>query len=249
MTRRLLLPTLFLLFWQSGAASEIDFRSSVDQVGLLELYTSEGCSSCPPADRWLSGLLDEEYLWTEVIPLAFHVDYWDYLGWVDRFASAEFSERQREYSRQGSVPTVYTPEFILNGHEWRNWFVKRALDFTDGGRPGVLTMIVTDGVAEIRFQPTMAETGSLEVNVALLGFGMSTKVRAGENAGRELEHDFVVLGVRRVLLEEADDAFETAVELPESRVVVARRAAVAWVTRTMSQASLQAVGGWLSDDP
>jgi hypothetical protein len=74
------------------------FQSGPARVGLLELYTSEGCSSCPPAESWLSGLAGNDALWKDVVPVAFHVDYWDYLGWRDVFASSAFSERQRDYA-------------------------------------------------------------------------------------------------------------------------------------------------------
>lgn len=247
MIRHMLLAGSFLLFWQSGIASDASFRSTADQVGLLELYTSEGCSSCPPADRWLSSLVDNEDLWREFIPLAFHVDYWDYLGWKDRFASAQFSERQREYSRQESIPTVYTPGFVFNGGEWRNWFLRRAFGLPRGGRPGVLALVISDGAANVTFQPTAAGTEDLEINVALLGFGLSTAVEAGENSGRHLTHDFVVLGLKRLRLKHVGDEFSATVGLPESRITVPRHAVVAWVSDTSHQTPLQAVGGWLPD--
>lgn len=102
-------------------AAPFVIESPPERVALLELYTSEGCSSCPPADRWLSELKTNNELWTRVVPVAFHVDYWDYLGWPDRFAAASFSNRQREYALQGAVSTVYTPGLIYNGSEWRDW--------------------------------------------------------------------------------------------------------------------------------
>ena len=76
------------------------FESNNEQVSLIELYTSEGCSSCPPAERWLSKLADDESLWSHFVPLAFHVDYWDYIGWKDPYASKEYSQRQRRYALQ-----------------------------------------------------------------------------------------------------------------------------------------------------
>lgn len=108
-------------------AGDYRFSSGEKQTALLELYTSEGCSSCPPADRWLSSLKSKEGLWEEFIPIALHVDYWDYIGWQDRFASKQYSQRQRQYAREQSLKTVYTPGFVYNGKEWRNWFAKRFL--------------------------------------------------------------------------------------------------------------------------
>src|SRR5437899_10682781 len=90
------------LLWAGCAASAqttgVTFQSSEKQTALLELFTSEGCSSCPPAEAWLSRLQDSTGLWRDVVPVAFHVDYWDYLGWRDRWAAKDFSERQRAYA-------------------------------------------------------------------------------------------------------------------------------------------------------
>ena len=95
-TRTHVLILLSSLFFSSYAvaAGTLSAKSPAEQVGLLELYTSEGCSSCPPADRWLSKLKGEPKLWRNIIPLAFHVDYWDYIGWEDRFASPAYTARQ-----------------------------------------------------------------------------------------------------------------------------------------------------------
>jgi len=90
-------------------------------VALLELFTSEGCSSCPPAETWLSGLRSAPGLWKEFVPASFHVDYWDYLGWRDPWASKIFSYRQRDYAQSWHSDSIYTPGFVLNGREWRSW--------------------------------------------------------------------------------------------------------------------------------
>ena len=103
----------------SAWASEVCSKSSpTHSAALLELYSSEGCSSCPPADKLLSQLAtgsDANLL----VPLALHVDYWDYLGWQDRFASSQFTARQRTLSAATHSNTIYTPEFFLNGQEFR----------------------------------------------------------------------------------------------------------------------------------
>ena len=103
-------------------AAPIQFQSPARQVALVELYTSEGCSSCPPAESWLSGLKEKPGLWNEFVPIAFHVDYWNYLGWRDKWSSKQYSDRQRDYAGVWGSESIYTPEFVLNGKEWRNWF-------------------------------------------------------------------------------------------------------------------------------
>src|SRR5262249_16012523 len=78
--------------------SATTFESCEMQSQLLELFTLEGCSSCPPAEKWLSALKSSSYLWKKAVPIAFHVDYWDHLGWRDRFAKPEFTSRQQRYA-------------------------------------------------------------------------------------------------------------------------------------------------------
>src|ERR1041385_689795 len=90
----------------NAQTTHITFQSSAVQTALLELYTSEGCSSCPPAEAQLSRLKKSSGLWKDFVPVAFHVDYWDYLGWRDPWASAEFSDRQRSYAQQWRGETI-----------------------------------------------------------------------------------------------------------------------------------------------
>jgi len=87
-----------------GVAGEVQFTSGPEHVALIELYTSEGCSSCPPAERWRGSLRGEEGLWSRFVPVAFHVDYWISLGWADRFSEDEHTRRQRAYARHFLVP-------------------------------------------------------------------------------------------------------------------------------------------------
>lgn len=117
----------------------LTLQSPLERVNLMELYTSHGCSSCPPADAWLRKLESHPRLWRELIPLAFHVDYWDHLGWSDRFASPAFSNRQREHRHRGVIRSVYTPGFLLNGREWRQWFSRPELELPLNEKVGRLT--------------------------------------------------------------------------------------------------------------
>jgi len=105
--------TICILFCLTSLswAEDIEFNSGNKKVALVELYTSQGCSSCPPADEWLNTLKDKPGLWSKFVPVAFHVDYWDYLGWKDSFSKKEYSSRQRLHRKQGNVKVVYTPGF------------------------------------------------------------------------------------------------------------------------------------------
>src|SRR5208282_1119235 len=108
------------------------------------LYTSEGCSSCPPAEAWLSGLQDSPRLWKDFAPVAFHVDYWNYLGWKDAWSDAAFSERQWTFAQRWQSKSIYTPEFVFNGREWHNWFAGKNGPSSGGRLTGILTVISTN---------------------------------------------------------------------------------------------------------
>jgi hypothetical protein len=157
---------------------------------LLELYTSEGCSSCPPVEAWVSAN-KTQLLAHGFVPLAFHVDYWDQLGWPDRFAQARFTSRQEDVARRDGGH-LYTPELTLDGHELRR---ERLLErLAEAPRPAraKLTLEVT-GHAPLRVVARATETAvPVRVSVAVFENGISVDVRRGENAGRTLGHDFVV---------------------------------------------------------
>lgn len=228
----------------AAADGEKVFRSGPAQVALVELYTSEGCSSCPPAEAWLGGLKDLPGLWREFVPVAFHVNYWDRLGWKDALATPAFTARQYAHAEAWRSSQVYTPCFVRNGAEWR----------PSGGpeRPGpadagtlTLRWRAADRTAAVEFAPAAgAAKGALEVHLALLGGGIVSAVKRGENSGRTLRHEFVVL--RLETQSAAREAAAVSVTLPPRPDLAApRHALVAWVTRRGSLAPLQAVGGWI----
>ncbi len=220
------------------------FSSGEKRVALIELFTSEGCSSCPPADRWLSGLATDDGLWTRFVPVAFHVDYWDYIGWKDRFAQAEFSARQREYAELGAAPFVYTPGVFYHGKDWRGWRNGGSVN-VDGSRVGDLTVRVENRRATIRFDSAEQVSGPLTAHVALLGMQLETAVRAGENKGRTLKHDFVVLDVVATRLQASDSGLTATATLPDNATGVSDLALAVWVSADGSQAPIQSVGGFL----
>jgi hypothetical protein len=216
------------------------FQSEAQQTHLLELFTSEGCSSCPPAEAGLSKLKDDPRLWRDFVPVAFHVDYWDRLGWRDPFASAAWTARQYEYSARWKSSSVYTPGFVLDGREWRG----STAPPTGAASPGVLKISIADH--EKVTATFRSESGSkpLELHVARLGFELSANVRAGENSGRKLLHDFVVLSLADAKM----SGGKATVQLPAAPTSFAansRSAMAAWVTDAGQLEAIQAVGGWL----
>jgi len=190
---------LLLPMAASGAHAECSVQRSESSPHLVELYTSEGCSSCPPADDWLRRLPAG----TGIVALAFHVDYWDYLGWRDRFADPRYSKRQQEQARHDGSSGVFTPQIVLDGRAWPGWY--RA------GAPAALVDPATGSEASMHLTadaPLLAgtplrlhldtafahagDTAAYRNYVALTEDGLSSQVRAGENRGVLLRHDHVV---------------------------------------------------------
>ena len=179
-------------------------RTQANRVPVLaELFTSEGCSSCPPADDLLRHLLEKQPIdGVEVIAISEHVDYWNRLGWRDPFSSAQFSERQSEYARAFGSGQIYTPQLVVAGH------VNAVGNDADAVRRALLkaaqdpraTLVVSaarveGGKAAVRVvvkdTPSQAASGTLEVVVAVVEDGLVTEVPRGENARKRLRHDAV----------------------------------------------------------
>ncbi len=213
--------------WQSGP----------HRVDVIELFTSEGCSSCPPADRWFSKLKQAPGLFQEFIPVAFHVDYWDYIGWEDRFAKAAYSARQRRYVREGRVSQAYTPGFVVNSSEWRGWFRGERQWPKTEATVGILTADLAGTTVRVHFNGA----GAGRAHVAILGMGLTSEVASGENRGRKLNHDFVVL---QTVNREGNETWQ--IPLPDVPDLGQQRTAVVvWVSPTDSLSILQATGGYL----
>jgi hypothetical protein len=223
-----------------SAHAEITFRGGPQRVSLLEIYTSEGCSSCPPAESWLDGLKTDGRLWKEIVPVAFHVDYWDHLGWKDRFAKQEYTSRQRAYSAGWGTSSVYTPGFVLDGQEWKGWFNGSPLP-DSGDRPaGTLEVKVGGRTARVTFGQNSGGK-EIEAHLVPLAMDVNSDVLAGENRGRKLAHSFVALDlVSRKL---SDKNGEFAVEIPFD--YAAAKAVAVWVTEVGSVRPIQAAGGYL----
>lgn len=163
-------------------------RSGAQAATVVELYTSEGCSSCPPADRWLSRLKSDP----AVVPLAFHVNYWDRLGWPDRFSTPQFTQRQGEQQAVNGARVNYTPQVVVQGRDQRDWY-RMALPLGSQGRATVDLTLTGDGS---EFTATVqARSGAprrLAAFWAVTEDAHRSAVTAGENAGERLVHDAVV---------------------------------------------------------
>ncbi len=238
--------TAFLAGCCLSAASAQSFESAETPATLLELFTSEGCSSCPPADQWISRLKNNGDLWKKIVPVVYHVDYWDRLGWRDRFAKREFTERQQHYAAIWRNESVYTPAFVANGREWRDWSDAGKLPANSATRPGKLQLSVDDrNQVSARFTPVTTPNESLQLHVALLGSNLESDVARGENSGRKLHHDFVALVTAQTNLVRKDDGYVAALTLPNEQLAGKPAAVAAWITDGEAKPPLQATGGWL----
>ena len=240
--------TVLSLCLMSYSANAETYSSGNQQVNLIELYTSEGCNGCPPADEWLSSLEQKAGLWSEFIPLAFHVDYWDYIGWTDRFADNRFNQRQYSYVDTKNLSSVYTPGMLLNGQEWR----KRPWDkFPNQNQDnaGTLCIDVNNNQLNANYQSSMTKNQSLVLNIALLGFDLESNIDSGENHGKTLNHNFVVLGYKTVAMQPTRTDFESKqINLPQTLQTSERIAIATWVSTLQNLSPLQATGGWLTND-
>ncbi len=228
------------------SAEALDLKSGIDRNLVIELYTSEGCNSCPPAERWLNAFTGHPDLFDRVIPMAFHVDYWDYLGWKDPFATKANSLRQWSHKREDNFSQVYTPGMLVNSGENRGWWRGKAPSMPTE-RAGVLSVMQSQAGDRllVQFMPAEGVNGTgLQLNLAVLGMGLSTEVTRGENKGKKLHHDFVVLEHQKP--NSSDKHLVWSVDMP----VIPdkgqqRNALVVWLTPPDSQDVVQAVAGFL----
>lgn len=181
-------------------AAQCVSESGPGTAALVELYTSEGCSSCPPAERWL-GTLSKRYPGTAVVPLALHVDYWDYIGWKDPYAKREFSLRQRKLSQLQRMALVYTPQVVLQGRDFRRWGTRAFDEAVEqiNSQPAKarlrLSLVRTDarGMEVEASAELLKPAGEAALYLAAYQSRLESRVTAGENRGRILTHDHVVL--------------------------------------------------------
>ena len=228
------------------------FQSGPARVALIELYTSEGCSSCPPAEAWLNDLRKAPDLWREFVPIALHVNYWDRLGWRDALASKAFTDREHAYAATWNASSVYTPCFVRNGAEWRPGSASPQRD-TKTAAAGELTLTWDAKSRSCRIDYVagplrQSEKSLLDATVTLLGGGLISDVRKGENAGRTLHHEFVALQLVTVTLtrDPATQKWTGSATLPPRTDVKSERFALAgWIHARGELAAKQAARGWL----
>ena len=232
----------------SAGESPRVFSSGPQRVSLVELYSSEGCSSTPPADQYFSKLKSHPDLWKKFVPVKLQVDYWNYLGWADSLSSSDYSHRQRELARSSGASGVYTPEFFVNGREWRTSRLGSSLEtqLADHSNPGILqaTLELKNNVT-LQFTPNQSTRGNSYVFfLALLENRLSRKIGAGENNGRTLTHDFILIKLVKISGVKQGNAFVATLPFSVPQKGKTRQYSfAAWVQETKTPQPIQAVGG------
>lgn len=216
---------------------------------VVELFTSEGCSSCPPADRLLGEIIKESRIKNQPIyGLAFHVDYWDYIGWQDPYASSEFSDRQRRYAQAFGSSRIYTPQMVVNGRkEFVGSNARKASSAIESAleRPPVVTMKIAlsdvrtnDNSVSFAYEIPPAPEDAV-INFAVVERHLAQDVRRGENRGRTLQHENVVRAFRTVAAGKLSDTL--SLDLPAG-VQLENSSLIAYVQHNRTMEVLGAIG-------
>jgi len=235
-TRRFVVLALALLpVPMAFGASACSAESPAGRVQLLELYTSQGCNSCPPAERWFAQIPPGDTL----IPLAFHVDYWDKLGWKDLYSDHRNTERQQRYAMHAGDPVIYTPQVFLDGRVLREW--QRGVPKSSAGTPALPRLTLSARREGARVEARLETLGKLPADAlatfALVEGGLTVDIKAGENKGVTLRHDHVV----RAYAEQKAGAMTEATLAVPAGLAPTRSALVAWIQDAGTGAPVQAV--------
>jgi len=246
MTRHLYKAAIFACLILSGIAQAkvetLIASSGKARVQLVELFSSESCSSCPPADAWISTLWDRAGIWKKFVPVVFHVDYWNHLNWKDRFSSDEMTKRQYALSQTWAQPPVYTPAVIVDGKEWRDW--RSGKTFPPAKAQSIELSIFKNDDGSYRVKASgLSSQKKYVLRAAQLGMNLSTDVKSGENSGRLLKHNFVVLDWNGKSVSQTSS--ESTFTFKDSKQKASRLAIAAWIEEEGNPAPLQSVGGYL----
>lgn len=212
-TQCLSLCILFSLTSHAENDAVVTAQSPENRVALLELYTSEGCSSCPPAEQWLSNLKKSGISNQQLIPLAFHVTYWDYIGWRDRFASDIYDQRQRGIARYNTQKTIYTPQFVLSGDDYRTYNQFNSDVHKIVSQNSVVDLKLSarkvDDMnidVELYVDVTRSDVKDVALFITIYEDDLNSNVEDGENEGELLHHDYVVRQLYGPFIQSGSDA-------------------------------------------
>lgn len=226
---------------KQAEAHRLVATSGAERISLIELYSSESCSSCPPADRWIGTLKDQAGLWRTFVPVVFHVDYWNDLGWIDILSSHSMTKRQHDEAQTWKQPAVYTPAVVIDGKEWKGW-PSRGLPELEPSSIHLSVYQEKNGSFKIEIKD-LPDAGSYNIVIARLGMNIGTSVKGGENSGKLLIHNFVVLDWDSQAIK--GKFANTTFNLKNGYNKELQTAIAVWVEKSGVPGSLQAAGGYL----
>lgn len=223
----LLISTFSGSLWQGSPKSVFIFKTANSYQNnsqgfvVVELFTSEGCSSCPPADG-LVAKIQQESKDQPIYILSFHVDYWNKLGWKDVFSNPEFSNRQKQYAAWLHIPTIYTPQVVINGKKefiGSDEATLRSAIYNNLTKPATAKLILDDvKLNQTQLNLTYHTDGNMEKMMLLLAIvekSAITNVKRGENSGHILTHVQIVRKMQNISLSSLKNVGTTVVEIPK----------------------------------
>ena len=244
---KLVLNLMIVLFLITICRVEAkEFNSGDKKVQFIELFTSQGCSSCPPADKWLNSFKKSDKLWTHFVPVEFHVSYWNYLSWKDKFSKEEYSKRQKTYNSKIHAG-VYTPQVLLNGKDFRLWRHVSNNDLISDEKVGNLKVSLNSKLnhAAITFS-------SIESDHDLICFGAyiqgnkNTIVTSGENSGSKMQNEFVVIDFQQTEMKKNNQKYACNLLFTSKEVKRQQSESMAfWVSNKKTFEVIQATGGYI----
>lgn len=229
-----------LILFMSGLPA---YGKTYKPLYLVELFTSQGCSSCPPAEKWLNSLANHPGQFNQFVTIAFHVDYWDYLGWKDTFSQEKFSQRQRRYRQENQFQSVATPTIAVNGVPYFRWRKNEMPKLSKIKLPG---MQIVREKSEIKITWKTNIKGDLKVWYAPLSGHKKIKISKGENAGRTLRHHHSALALyeQKMSYDKKNQQYVAKLAINDKLVGNAAGFA-AWISSTKTQKPIVATGGKL----
>ena len=230
------ITVLVILFSMHSYAE--NYVSEEHKVSLIELYSSEGCSSCPPAEQQIAKLLKHKDLWKNFVPVNFHVDYWNRLGWIDPYSQKAFTKRQYDYSKIWGVQKVYTPAFVIEARDaGPSLKIPNKIPLKSP-----IKISVNQQARQFRVKVTGYDKDKqYKVHFAYLGNGLVSKVRSGENQGRELVQNFAVLDFKTQNLKQNELLFKPA----KSKAKAKSFSFAVWITNQDGSKIYQSLGAKL----
>lgn len=233
---------ILFIFLIPSLTLALTIESPKSKVHLIELFTSESCSSCPPAQDWLNALKKSPKLWKEIVPVGFHVDYWNHLSWKDPFSKEAYTSRQRNYARLMGSSTVFTPQLLLNGR--RNLKSRSPYPERSSKIVGKLNVVYNEKSGDTALVLDKAYGQKLLCHGAVLGSADKRQISSGENSGKVLRHEFVAIGFVSAKSKRVGDQHHCRFKLViETKNVKTKDKALAfWVSDPSTGEVIQAIG-------